>query len=824
MPRAANDELIRSILEKRFVPSAEFVASTPPLAPPPDLSTGRPFGKYVLLRRIGEGGFGRVFLAVDPLLQRRVALKLLKGGTPEDVARFGREARMAADLRHPNIIPVHDVGQVGKDFYIALDYIDGAPLAPSELDRDLRVAMKVASALGAAHVKGMIHRDVKPGNILVDAKGEPFLTDFGLARRFGAAGSLTQSGSLMGTPGFMSPEQARGELRLLGPASDVFSLGATLYYLFTRRAPFEGETELEIIRKVIEVDPRPPRSIDPRIPREVEAILAKAMAKEPGRRYPTATEMAEDFERFLDHRPVLAARRRLFPPAAVASALLAAAVASFLLWPAAKPEPPPPVPVASKPAPTPPRVVPVKRVDPVPPPKEPAPEPPPPAPPKPAPEPPKEPAAIAIDPALSDRVRKRLLDQPEYYVHTFSTDGEIRRARDLLSAGRGSEEDAAFLRDRMDRDVAGAIEKEKEFLAAAVAAREPDPRRVDAPDVIKFKDRRLEVRVLEESASTLKYVYKGQTITQPRSEVESIARGAAPAIQFHKKLEAAASAPELTSLAEWCRENRLDLQREYALYRVLAIDPANAAARRDLGLPLTGSLRGAPGAESAPERVGDGYVYEGKTYTAAALRQTLTERGYRVVDGHWCSTREWRWVKPKTLKVGGSGVAIQSRDEVRMVEKYDVVQLKLVQTQEVVKGFSFVGPIAGAEPRAKGTAILDIEAPGPILECRIYAAASVTDGRGSISVQVRTEGRDPVPLYAISSGTHRKPIDAGEALRGARKFSLVAEMETEVAAIEGRAQTFAYFLPGDAKESEPLWIEGRVAEPAPQLDKLIPPK
>ena len=157
---------------------------------------------------------------------------------------------------------------------------------------------------------------------------------------------------------------------------------------------------------------------------------------------------------------------------------------------------------------------------------------------------------------------------------------------------------------------------------------------MDAPDVIKFKGRQLEARVLEEAEGVVKYAYKGQTVTQPRSEIESVSRGAAAAIQFHKKLEATANARDLAALAEWCRENRLDLQREYVLFRILTTDPANATARRDLGLPLTGPLKPAAGTPAIPERVGDAYSYEGKTYTAAALRVTLAERGFRVVDGH----------------------------------------------------------------------------------------------------------------------------------------------------------------------------------------------
>ena len=159
-----------------------------------------------------------------------------------------------------------------------------------------------------------------------------------------------------------------------------------------------------------------------------------------------------------------------------------------------------------------------------------------------------------------------------------------------------------------------------------------------------------------------------------------------------------------------------------------------------------------------------------------------------------------------------------------MENAYDLDQQKLVQVRKTVAGISFIGPAPGAVARLKGTAVLPVEAPGAIVECRILAAATVRDGRGSIAVSAQAEGRAPFRLYEIASGSHRKAVDAGEALRGARKFSLVAEMETDAAAVEGRTQTFAYFLPGDAKEPEPLVIEGRVAEPAPDLDRLIPPR
>jgi hypothetical protein len=811
----ADEDLIRTLLARRFLDPEDF-ASRPALPDPVSDTAGKPFGKYLVLRRIGEGGFSRVYLAVDPLLGRRVALKVLKPGTPEDAARFGREARMAAELRHPNLVPVYEVGQVGREPYLAMAYIDGAPLEPAGLERDLGILLKVARALGAAHAQGMIHRDVKPQNILVDRAGEPFLTDFGMAKRLdGGEGPLTQTGTLVGTPAFMSPEQGRGEFRTLGPQSDVFSLGATLYYLLTRRPPFLGETMLETVRKVIETEPTPARVLNPRVPPELEAILRKCMAKDPAARYATGSDFADDLERFLLRQPVRAARRRLAGLALAPGAVLVAVALVFALRPG---EPPPPAPSGVREKPRLPSPPPPPEKEP-----QPAPAPPPPAPP--APEPPREtrPELPAIDAALGGRVRRDVLDQPAAYVRLFLTDAERRRAGDLLGAGRAGAEDQGFLA-RLDREVAPALERERRFLAAAAAGRQPDPRRVEAPDLVVLKGNRShEGRVVRDLPESVQYVYKGQTLTQPRAEVESVVRGGGTEMEFHRRLEASSALRDFRALAEWCHEKRLEEQREYALYRILGLDPADAGARRELGFPLTGPLSTAVPAPRAAA-----ISFEGKNYTPDGLRQELLDRGFVVVDGQWASPKPWTWRARanRSLSLGGDA-AVQTFEEVRIDSAYDLDQMKVVQVKRSVAKFQYVGPVLpkGPAARAKGTATIDIEAPGPILECRVVAAGSVEEGRGSIEVSALVNGRPPGRLYRLASGARRDAADITPTVAGARKFTLVAEIETELAAgPDGRPRGFAFFLPGEAKDPDPLSIEGKVAEPRPDLTRLLPPK
>jgi len=282
------------------------------LAGPP---TRRRLGRYEILEELGQGGMGIVYKARDPALDRIVAIKGLLGGAGlggPDAARLLREARAAARLRHPNIIAVHEVAEADGHAFLVMDYIPGRTLvehlardgAP-DLRESARLARDVSLAIAHAHAEGIIHRDLKPENVMVDDAGRVFVGDFGLAKEIsGDAPRLTVSGALMGTPSYMSPEQAEGR-----PAtfrSDIWGLGALLYATLTGQAPFEASSLAEILYRVVHGEPPPPSRLEPRVPRDLEAICLKCLEKEPGRRYASAREVADDLERFRKGEAVLA--------------------------------------------------------------------------------------------------------------------------------------------------------------------------------------------------------------------------------------------------------------------------------------------------------------------------------------------------------------------------------------------------------------------------------------------------------------------------------------------------------------------------------------
>ncbi|MGI8491370.1 MAG: Stk1 family PASTA domain-containing Ser/Thr kinase, partial [Acidimicrobiales bacterium] len=261
--------------------------------------------RYELVRHIARGGMAQVYLAKDLQLDRHVALKVLFPELSVDrsfVERFRREAQAAASLSHPNIVSVYDWGQGERTYFIVMEYIDGHTLSslirqgPFDADRAAVIGSEVAAALQFAHGKGVIHRDVKPGNVLLDRAGQVKVTDFGIARAVGAKEGLTQTGSVMGTATYFSPEQAQGFA--VDARSDVYSLGIVLYEMVVGKPPFAGDNPVSIAYKHVREEPVAPRVANPAVPPAFDSIVMKAMAKDAGERYPTAGELRDDLLRF----------------------------------------------------------------------------------------------------------------------------------------------------------------------------------------------------------------------------------------------------------------------------------------------------------------------------------------------------------------------------------------------------------------------------------------------------------------------------------------------------------------------------------------------
>jgi WD40 repeat protein len=322
----------------------------PPTAPTPEDAAEWPtVPGYEIMGELGRGGMGVVYWAWQPELNRTVALKMVLAGAhagPQELARFRTEAEAVGRLQHPHIVQIYGVGRHEDHPYLVLEYVDGGNLAqqltgtPFPARRAAELVETLARAVDHAHQRGIVHRDLTPGNVLLAADGQPKITDFGLAKLLVGGGAVrTQSGAIVGTPSYMAPEQAAGKTGEVGPATDVYGLGAILYELLTGRPPFRAETPLETLLQVQADEPVPPSRLQPKLPPDLGTICLKAIAKAPERRYPSAGDLADDLHRWLSGEPIRArpvsARERVWAWAkrrpAVAALLLVSGGATLML-------------------------------------------------------------------------------------------------------------------------------------------------------------------------------------------------------------------------------------------------------------------------------------------------------------------------------------------------------------------------------------------------------------------------------------------------------------------------------------------------------------
>lgn len=278
-----------------------------------EVAEGRRIGPYELIEEIDRGGMGVVFRARHLKLDRIVALKVIRSGElarAEEIARFRSEAEAAAHLSHPGIVPIYEVGQEGGLIYFTMAFIDGRTLtewsAKTAISPDdaARLVYRICQAVEFAHQHGIYHRDLKPGNVLVDKNGQPIVIDFGLAKFAQRDNELTNTGQILGTPAYMAPEQASGRGRHAEATADIYSIGAVLYFLLSGQAPFSGPTPFDVLLQVIDREPPPPSKLNRRVSRELDYVCRRAMEKRPENRYGSAAEMARDLERLLKREPL----------------------------------------------------------------------------------------------------------------------------------------------------------------------------------------------------------------------------------------------------------------------------------------------------------------------------------------------------------------------------------------------------------------------------------------------------------------------------------------------------------------------------------------
>jgi TolB-like protein/Tfp pilus assembly protein PilF len=341
-------------------PGSPDELSAPNASPPPDNKTSTSaaellgeLGDYELLEEVGRGGQGVVFRARQKSLNRTVAVKVISLGqwaSKTHLKRFRLEAEAAARLEHPGIVPIHEVGERDGSCYFSMRFVEGGQLdevvkqTPMSIRQAVELIAKVARTVHYAHEHGILHRDIKPGNILLDAKGEPHLTDFGLARLVETESTVTRTMEVLGTPSYMAPEQAVGNNVAISSVTDVYGLGAVLYQLLTGQPPFAGGTTYETIKLLLDTEPKQPRLLNPKIDRDLSTICLKCLEKDPKRRYTSALALAEDLERWLRHEPIAArhigtfargkkwAQRNPATALLVASLFALAAATGWIIW------------------------------------------------------------------------------------------------------------------------------------------------------------------------------------------------------------------------------------------------------------------------------------------------------------------------------------------------------------------------------------------------------------------------------------------------------------------------------------------------------------
>jgi tRNA A-37 threonylcarbamoyl transferase component Bud32 len=311
--RAGSAPAIIKAADRLLAETLDFTTDTVP--PGKTRAEGPALPGYEILGVLGHGAMGVVYKARHLKLNRLVALKMVLAGPharPQELARFHTEAEAVARLQHPHIVQIYEVGEHDGLPFFSLEYIDGTSLSqridgkPQPPREAAALVEQLAQAMAIAHERGIIHRDLKPANVLLTREGTAKIADFGLAKRLEDDSALTKAGTLMGTPSYMSPEQARGEIDEVGPLADLYSLGAILYELLTGRPPFAGTTMLDTLTQVRNQEPVPPSRLQPKCPRDLETIALKCLEKEPGKRYANCEALANDLQLFIAGKPIKA--------------------------------------------------------------------------------------------------------------------------------------------------------------------------------------------------------------------------------------------------------------------------------------------------------------------------------------------------------------------------------------------------------------------------------------------------------------------------------------------------------------------------------------